>query len=183
MEEKDGKILCLLRRIKEKDETAFKEFFYLLQPSVFHFLYRFTSDISAAEDLTQDTFIKFWENIDNLDLSLSPKSYLFRIAKNLAINFVSRKPPVDLIDENETIINIISKDRMINFDSVFLNDEYQKAINTLPERCRLVFILSRFEGFDYSEIAAGLEISLQTVKNQMNKALSILRKKLASHLN
>jgi RNA polymerase sigma-70 factor (ECF subfamily) len=176
-------ILSLVKRIKNKDENAFREFFYLLQPSIFYFLFRFTSDTNAAEDLTQETFIKFWEFIDKVDISLSPKSYLYKIAKNLALNFVTRKPPIGSIDENESALNRLSNSSQTNHDSIFLNDEYHKAINTLPERCRLVFILSRFDGFNYSEIAEVLGISLQTVKNQMNKALSILRKKLASHLN
>ncbi len=176
-------ILSLVQKIKEKDESAFKEFFCLLQPSIYYFLFRFTSDSIAAEDLTQETFIKFWENVEVLDISLSPKSYLYKIAKNLALNFVTRKPPVNSFDEAENAIEFISKNSQTNYDSIFLNDEYQKAINTLPERCRMIFILSRFDGFNYSEIATILGISLQTVKNQMNKALSILRKKLASHLN
>ena len=61
-------------------------------------------------------------------------------------------------------------------------DDFQLAVNTLPDRCRTTFILSRFHGFEYSEIAEILEVSLQTVKNQMNKAISVLRKRLAAHL-
>ncbi|MGE5500238.1 MAG: sigma-70 family RNA polymerase sigma factor [Syntrophothermus sp.] len=56
-------------------------------------------------------------------------------------------------------------------------------MNTLPERCRAIFLLSRYEDMSYSEIAEALEISLQTVKNQMSKAIAILKKRLASHLD
>ena len=62
-------------------------------------------------------------------------------------------------------------------------DDYQRAIEKLPERCRATFILSRFSGFEYSEIADILGVSLQTVKNQMNKAISVLKNLLAVYLN
>ncbi len=178
----DLEIQSLLQRVKDEDERAFKEFFFALQPNIFHFLYRYTSDRDAAEDLTQETFIKFWLNKDHLDLSRSPKAYLFKIARNLALNHVTRKPPVSSIsDEDSFLINLTHQPEE-DYDRAFLMDDFQRAVNMLPDRCRATFILSRYHGFEYSEIAEILEVSLQTVKNQMNKAISVLRKRLAAHL-
>lgn len=175
--------LDLFSRIKSGDEEAFEEFFYIYQPSVFRFLYRYTGDNASADDILQDTFIKFWEIRDKLDLSSSPNALLYKIARNLAINFISRKPPVQpLYDANDMLINICINPEK-EYEQAFLMDDYQKAINTIPEKCRAIFILSRYEGFSYTEISEMLEISLQTVKNQMNKAISILKKRLASHLD
>ena len=167
--------------IKEKNEAAFKEFFLILQPEIFYFLYRYTSIREVAEDLTQETFVKFWLSLDNLDPNQSPKAYLYKIARNLAINHLNRKIPLFSIDD-ENILLKLSKNFNSGIDADFLLDDYQRAINTLPERCKATFLLSRFNGFDYHEIAGIMEVSVQTVKNQMNKALAVLRKRLAKYL-
>lgn len=167
--------------IKEKNEAAFKEFFLILQPEIFYFLYRYTSIREVAEDLTQETFVKFWLSIDNLDPSQSLKAYLYKIARNLAINHLNRKIPLFSIDD-ENILLKLSQNYYSDIDADFLLDDYQKAINTLPERCKVTFLLSRFSELDYSEISEVMEVSIQTVKNQMNKALSVLRKRLVKYL-
>ncbi len=175
------RVLFLLGRIKEKDKEAFKEFFFLFQPSIFYYLFKFVNNRATAEDLTQETFIKFWLNADRLDPTLSGKAYLYKIAHNLAINHSKRAPKDSFYEFEENQMN--SKSDKPNMEYVFLLDDYQKAVNSLPERCRAVFTLCRYDGFEYSEIAEILDISLQTVKNQMSKALAVLRKQLQSHLN
>jgi RNA polymerase sigma-70 factor, ECF subfamily len=180
----DEKRLCdLIGQIKNNNAGAFKEFFCLFQPGVYHFLYRYISDPEAAEDLTQETFINFWSHKESINPDLSPKAYLYRIARNLALNYKNRKPPVSSFAENENYLVSIGNNPQQDYDKSFLIDDFQKAINLLPERCRATFILSRYEGLDYSEIAEVLNVSLQTVKNQMNKAFAVLRKQLAHHLN
>lgn len=183
IQQDEEKIQALLENIKCSDETAFEEFFYIYQPSVFHFLYHYTCDRQASEDLLQDTFIKFWQVREKLDLASSPTALLFRIARNLGINYVTRRPPVQPIYNSEDLLVSMCRDPEEEYDHAFLMDDFQKAINTLPERCRAIFILSRFQNLGYSEIAETLQISLQTVKNQMNKAISILKKRLVSHLD
>lgn len=179
----ENKISSLAELIKQNDEAAFKEFFCSMQPGIYYFLYRYTSDPDAAEDLTQETFICFWNHRQNLDSSLSPKSYLYKIARNLAINFNTRKPPVSSFGGGENLLVKLGNNPVQDYDRFFMIDDFQKAVNLLPERCRATFVLSRYEGLDYSEIAKVLEVSLQTVKNQMNKALSVLRKHLSHYLN
>ena len=182
--DKDVSLLqTLIQRIKENDLAAFKEFFLIHQPGIFRFLFRYLADRELAEDLTQDTFIKFWLIRDKLDTSSSPKAYLYKIARNLALNSINRKPPVTSITSNGSFFQSIISNTENDYDRIFLLDEFQKAVNTLPERCRATFILSRYDGFEYSEIAEILHVSLQTVKNQMNKAIAVLRKRLASHLS
>jgi len=171
--------VCVL--LKEKDKNAIKEFFLLMQPQIFYFLFRYTSNKEIAEDLTQETFINFWLALEKLDPDQSFISYIYKIARNLAINHLNREIPVSSFNEDDIILNL-SKSIHGEIDTVFLLDDYQKAINTLPERCKATFLLSRFSGLDYSEIAAVMEVSVQTVKNQMNKALAVLRKRLAKYL-
>ncbi len=172
----------LVRGIKCGDRLAFKNFYYLMQPSIFRFLFRYTADISASKDLLQDTFIKFWEKRSELDESGSPKAYLYRIARNLALNHVSRsKKRMDSFNEENPLIQL-AKNPQLDCEMKFLLSDLQKSIILLPERCRVIFILSRYHDFDYQEIADILNISIQTVKNQMSKSLSLLRNNLSHYL-
>jgi RNA polymerase sigma-70 factor, ECF subfamily len=177
------KLSILIEEIKQNNSSAFREFFCTFQPGVYYFLYRYTSDPDAAQDLTQETFISFWKHRDILDCRISPKSYLYKIARNLAINHITRKPPVSSFAEKENLLIQLGNNPVNDYDRMMLHDDFQRAINLLPERCKATFILSRYEGLDYSEIAEVLNVSLQTVKNQMNKAFAVLRKNLSHHLN
>jgi len=179
----DLEFIRLFEKIRAGDEVAFKELFFALQPSIIGFLYRFTSDKEAANDLCQETFIKFWLSREKINLSLFPKAYLYQIARNLALNFVTRKPPVTSYDDDENLLISLSRNPERDYDTFALIDDLQKALNKLPERCKTTFILSRFDGFEYSEIAGIMNVSLQTVKNQMNKAISVLRKHLSSKID
>jgi RNA polymerase sigma-70 factor, ECF subfamily len=173
----------LLERIIEGDVSAFKEFFISMQPRIYKFLYRFLLDSDSAKDLTQDAFINFWTHRHQLELSRSPKSYLFKIARNSALNYLTRNHVDTKISLNkiEFLPGLINPEE--EYDKHFLMDDFQSVVNELPEKCRATFILCKYEGFQYSEIAEILDVSLQTVKNQMNKAISILKKLLAPHLN
>lgn len=178
----DQKLLSLIEGIREGEEKAFKEFFFIMQPHIFYYTFRLTSDKQAAEDLTQETFIKFWLCSERLNTELSFKAYLYKIARNLTLNYINRKPPVSYINEEKNFLVMLSNaDKEL--DNVFFMDDCQKAIETLPQRCRETFVLSRFGGFDYSEIAEIMNVSLQTVKNQINKAISVLKTLLSSHLS
>lgn len=177
------RLVLLLLGIKRGDDGAFKEFFLMMQPGIYKFLYRYLCDRNAAEDLTQETFVKFWMHREDLDPNFSPKSYLYKIARNLALNHISRSNTVNnfVLTKKDYVSLLINPEE--NFDKYFLLDEFQKAVNDLPERCRATFILCKYEGFKYSEIAEILNVSIQTVKNQMNKAISVLKKLLSSHLS
>ncbi|KAF0139423.1 MAG: RNA polymerase sigma-70 factor ECF subfamily [Stygiobacter sp.] len=176
------KLIELYSRIKSKDESALQEFFFSIQPQLFYYLFRYTNSREIAEDLTQESFVKFWLAIDNLDPRQSFKAYLFKIARNLAINQVQRSMPLVSFDE-ENILLQLSKSIDSEIDNSFFMNDFQQAINTLPERCKSTFLLSRFSGFSYSEISEVMGVSLQTVKNQMNKALAVLRKRLIKYID
>ncbi len=164
-------------RIKKGSENALQYFYYKYQPKIFHYLYRFVGDRMIAEDLTQETFIKFWTVREKLDADRSCSAYLFSIARNLAINSIQRT--VRHISLSSEMTEVIPGPGSYQTGTeVYLNDDYQKAIGSLPQRCRETFLLSRFSELSYSEIAVIMEVSPQTVKNQMNKALMMLRKKL-----
>ncbi|HZW38226.1 MAG TPA: RNA polymerase sigma-70 factor [Ignavibacteriaceae bacterium] len=173
----------LIEEIRNNNTTAFKEFFSRYQSGIYYFLFRYTSDPEAAKDLTQETFIKFWNHKESINNDLAPKAYLYKIARNLALNYIDRKPPFSSFEENESVLIKLSNNPQLDYERLFLLDECQKAINLLPERCKATFILSVYEGLHYDEIAEVLNVSLQTVKNQMNKAFTVLRKHMSKYID
>lgn len=176
--------LLFIDRIKSGDEEAFKEFFFDHYNDVFRFIYRMTHNREAAKDLTQDTFLNFYNSLNKLNSSIPPNYYLFRIARNLTLNFLTRKELVSNFDpDDENSINAFFENPENDYTYNFVEDDIKKAIETLPNRCRAVFVLSRYHNLSYQEISETLEISLQTVKNQINKAIAILRKKLSHYLD
>lgn len=166
----------LVRRIKNEDDSAFEEFYYLFYPEIYRFIFRNTFDTILTEEIAQETFIKFWEARDNLSIERYPKAYLFKIAKNLFINSLTRKRKLYSLHE-EFISKTLEVDH-INED--MLEYDLRKAVLKIPEKCRLIFILNRFHNFKYAEIAEILDISLQTVKNHMSKAIQIIKEYLNS---
>lgn len=158
---------------------AFREFFLVMQPGVFRFLYRYTRNREAAEDLTQETFLRFWEARDRLDPERPPARYLFRIARNLSLNHALRSAPERGLThaEDEALVRY-ARNPEEEYNRRLAADEVILALSYLPERSRAAFILSRYHDLSYEEIGEIMNISLQTVKNQISKALAILRKRL-----
>lgn len=176
-------IALIVKEINLGNSTAFKKFFLELYPEVFCFLYRYTRDREAAKDLTQEAFVRFWHARERIDADQGPRIYLYRIARNLALdNAREQKRTRRTSDLAEDILVRLSYDPSDAYDCSLAADKLQQSLSLLPERCRAVFILSRYHDFSYQQIARSLDISIQTVKNQMNKALSLLRKCLADEL-
>ncbi len=179
----EADIAGIVKEIHLGDASAFKKFFHGLYPDIFRFLYRYTRDQEAAKDLTQEAFVRFWQARDRINGDLAPKLYLFRIARNLAVeNACRQKRTKRESDLPENLLVRLSYDPSDAYERSLAADKIQESLSLLPERCRAVFVLSRYHDLSYQEIARSLDISIQTVKNQMNKALSILRKCLAEEV-
>ncbi len=176
-------LIQTIKKIKKGDESAFKELFFAFQPVIFSFLYRYTYNYQIAEDLTQETFLNFWNSRERIDTSKSPKAYIFKIARNLAYNMLERSTPMLSIDGDSDLLKSAKFDPRKGYETNMLMKDLSHAIMKLPEGCRTIFILSRYHNFKYKEIADTLDISLQTVKNQMTKSLSLLRDSLSEHLD
>lgn len=170
--------------LKAGDHQAFKEFFFDNYNDVLSFIYRMTFDKEASMDLTQETFLNFYKALDKLNPAISPNYYLFRIARNLTINYLTRKEQTINYDpDNEETYKNLYSNPEDEYTASFFENDIQKAIQSLPNRCRSIFVLSRYHNLSYQEISETLQISLQTVKNQINKAIAILRKKLSQYLD
>lgn len=149
-------------------------------------IYAYIKDRSRTEDIAQDIFAELWVKKDHLHIHTSVPAYLRRMAVTRTLNYIrdSKKHSWEELeatpDPHHTLAtheaDIISK---LEVDE--LKQRLDQAIEALPEKCRLVFLLSRQEEMSYAEVARELDISVKTVENQIGKALKLLRQAVAGH--
>lgn len=138
---------------------------------------QYVKNVIVAEDIVQDAFLKFWEAPFALDNPNAMRSYFGRIIINNSLNYLKREKNLqrhhDLIGKNITEQDVYEK-----LHESELQVLVYKQIEQLPEQCRKVFKMNRFEGLKYREIATMLDISDRTVENHIAHALKVLRKNL-----
>ncbi|MCU0431307.1 MAG: RNA polymerase sigma-70 factor [Cytophagaceae bacterium] len=166
-----------------EDEASYRQAFKLHYAALCRMVYRILRDKDVCEDIVQDLFVRVWEKRNSIYLQGSVKSYLYRSAMNAALNHVQSKKVKTRAAIDDVSFELQGghlPDEISQADD--LQTAFQKALQELPEGCREIFMLSRYEQLSYKEIAETLEISPKTVENQMGKALRVLREKLGSFL-
>ncbi|WP_279179348.1 RNA polymerase sigma-70 factor [Parabacteroides johnsonii] len=165
----------------------FEKLYKLYYPKMFAFAKNYVPANEDAENIVQDVFLILWERKEEIEISFTLTTYLFTLVKNRCLNFLRHK----LIEEE---YNSQMKEELgfklyalETFNYSYQSEEelqevIQRALDTLPERCREVFIKSRIEGLKYKEISDELGISVNTVENQMVTALKKLRVALKDYL-
>ena len=161
------------------DEPAFEKLFREYFTSLMAFSRRILGDEDDAREVVHQVFIKLWERRSEIDLSTSLKSYLFTAVNNRSLNMIRDRRK---FSSEEVPERVGEWDVSAQLESMELEEQIHKVIDSLPERCRMIFELNRFDGLKYAEIATQLDISVKTVENQMSKALKILREQLAKYL-
>ena len=165
------------------DITAFEMLFRTYYQPLCNYAFTFLRDREDAEEIVQSTFILVWEKRDALAIRTSVKPYLYAMVRNACLNVIKHEK----IKQKYAVEEIALADRSHQAveQTVASNElEYRikLAMEELPEQCRLVFKLSRFEELKYHEIADQLKISVKTVENHMGKALRIMREQLKDYL-
>jgi RNA polymerase sigma-70 factor (ECF subfamily) len=168
----------LIRDLASGDRTAIERIFHLYYETIVQIVLRIVADTHLAQDLAQDVFVGIWQNRERITINTSIKAYLHRAALNRAFNYLrDNRLKWDLEEKLEMQAfqgTIISE----HLEMQDMQSQVEKIIDELPEKCRLVFVLSRFEEMSHKEIAHQLGISTKTVENHISKALTILRNKL-----
>jgi len=161
------------------DKKAFEQLFRKYFPALMGFAGKFLSNEDDAREVVHSVFIRLWEKKEQIDSTTSLKSYLFTSVHNRSLNMIRDRKKF-----SETEIPDMAGDVDVSsqIEAMELEEKIREAIDTLPEKCREIFELSRFEGMKYADIADKLNISVKTVENQMSKALKVLRKKLINYL-
>lgn len=164
-------------------DTAFEQLFKAHYRALHAYANMLLKDVDIAEEVVQSMFLKLWEKRDLLAVQTSIKAYLYKCIYNDSLNLLKHEQ-VKSKYQNFTVhtMNTHHEPASNRVELSELQKALQLALNALPEQCRLVFQLSRFEELKYKEIAERLGISIKTVENQMGKALKILRLKLVDFL-
>lgn len=157
-------------------ELIFKEYYEMMCMSAL----RITKERSLAEDIVQEVFYELYRKRETIQIQ-SLVGYLKRSVYNRSLNKI--KSNKDIFDSDD--LNIELSDNSINSQEGMefkeLEDYLHEVIERLPEKCRLVFVLNRFEELSYKEVAKKMDISVKTVENQMSKALRILRDEMVNY--
>lgn len=166
----------LIQQLIKGNEKAFSTLYEKYLSDSYHFALSILKSKDHAQEVVQEVFLKVWLNREELDASKNFKSFLLTITKNLSINILT-KATNDLSIKNK-IYDSLETQRSTTSEYM-LTQEYEeikeRAISSLPEGRKKVFVMSREEGKSYQEISEELGVSINTVKTQMKKALESLR--------
>lgn len=169
----------LLKRLHDGDSNALDALYLLYAPRVRSFALNILKSPSDAEDITHDIFLRIWEDRELVAKAKSFRSYLFRMTRNSVLNLLKYKRIRVRGGEAE-----LAREPIAEIDDKISTDDLLEmidiAIENLPERCRTIFKMSRFEHLSYNDIAQRLDISPKTVQYHISNALTELRKLLAS---
>ncbi len=173
----------VLQTILSGNESAFEMIFKAYYQPLCRYAYSFLEDKEEAEEVVQSAFITVWEKRKSLDIQTSLKSYLYRMVRNGCLNVIKHEKVKQQHVAHELAVTEVSYESVSQkVYATELEIKITEAMKALPDQCRLVFQLSRFEELKYQEIADQLKISVKTVENHMGKALKIMREQLKEYL-
>jgi RNA polymerase sigma-70 factor, ECF subfamily len=172
-----------LETIQSGNESAFEMIFRSYYQPLCRYAYSFLEDKEEAEEVVQSAFITIWEKRKSLDIQTSLKSYLYRMVRNACLNVIKHEKIKQQHVAHELAVTEATYESVAQkVYATELESKISEAMKALPEQCRMVFQLSRFEELKYQEIADQLQISVKTVENHMGKALKIMREQLKEYL-
>lgn len=175
----------LINKAKEGDQNAFGILVTRHINPVFNFVSRITGAGEDANDIVQDVFLKIWNNSKQYDENFTFKTWLYRIARNSAYDWLRKKKSLpfsrfDLEDGGNTIVDTL-EDNTSSIEQEFINKEsaayMEKFINDLPPHYKEIITLHYGEDLSFGEIALLLNRSENTVRSQHRRALIILKEK------
>ena len=170
-----------IEQINKLDATAFRMLYKTYYKALVCYAIQITGESGAAEDIVQELFSTLWEKQLSFKSLVSLKAYLYNSVRNASIDYLKDVE----FDYLQKIIESHQEYRVGDEeeDDFFTEEIFRQlfmTIDSLPERCKQVFLL-HMEGKKNEEIAAALYVSLETVKTQKKRAMSLLRKKLSPY--
>jgi RNA polymerase sigma-70 factor (ECF subfamily) len=181
MKNSDRKIF---NEIKKGNLKTFERLFKKYYSSLCNYAAKYLKDLNKAEEVVQELFYRLWEKRNKLDINVSLKSYLYRAVYNGCLQYLNHRA-IEIRYENyyKKQPREYDKDASEAINMQELNQVIDKTLNSLPERCRNIFLLNRQDGLKYREIAEKMDLSVKTVEANMGKALKLLRKNLKNYVH
>jgi RNA polymerase sigma-70 factor, ECF subfamily len=171
----------MIPAIRNGNRDAFRAVFHQCYADLCQYAFTMLKDMDEAEDVVQSMFIKIWEKRETLNVQHTVRAYLYKAVYNQCINLLDHRK----IKLKHQAYGAHEVKDQVQQPEVFpeeLEGHIKAVIEELPEQCRRIFMLSRYEELRYAEIAQRLNISVNTIENQISKALKILRSKLKDHM-
>lgn len=170
----------IIRRIRQGNKQEFEKLFRSSYVSLVRYAGKILKDHDTAEEIVQDLFFRLWQDRGNLSIESSLNGYLFRSVHNKALHHIEHQKVIDR-HAGEIVASADQAAEPVT-EAIYyreLQSKVARVLERLPERCGVIFRMSRFEGLKYNEIAEKLSVSLKTVEANMGKALKEFRKALA----
>lgn len=177
--ESDNNLFAL---VKKGDIKAYETLFRRYYAAISRYAGSISRDVTIGEEIAQEVFLYIWDKRHQIEIHSTFKAYLFSSAKNKCLNYIKLELPRQQATTDLEDVQISSAPVMETDDTELIKKKIQFAIDQLPEKCKNIFVLSRYGGLTYSEIAEDLGISVKTVENQMSIALKKLKDTLSEDL-
>ncbi len=164
----------LVKSLSNGNLLAFNTLFFEYSGRLYRFALGYLKSSVEAEEVVQEVFTKIWEKRADLNEDLSFKSYLFTITFNMIKKHFRTKTQISKYLNSETNDDLdMQTSQKVTYDSLY--QFITGLVDQLPERRKIIFIKSRFDGLSIKEIAEELGISHKTVENQLTIALKFIR--------
>jgi RNA polymerase sigma-70 factor (ECF subfamily) len=174
----------IIARLKKDDLKTLRYLFDQYYKDLVRLSMKFVMNKVIAEEIVQDVFIRIWNNRNNIIIGKSFEAYLFTSVKNGSINYVRSKYArirfTTLDDSAWLPVYETAEDDIITGE---LKKTIRRAIHSLPQKCKIIFNLSRNAGLSDREIAEQLNISVKTVQTQIGIAIRKIKKHLEDQWN
>lgn len=172
-------------RVREGDACGFEWLLARHREPVVHFFYRMVQDPEAAAELAQEVFLRVYRSRARYQPSARFTNWLYRIATNLALNYLRRQKRTLSLDEvRDNGLRLPCPERRPNVEEELLRQArigaVRKAVAALPPRQRAVIVLHQYHGLDYQQIAQALGCSVSAVKSLTFRAYAHLRRQLSA---
>jgi RNA polymerase sigma-70 factor (ECF subfamily) len=176
-----------ISKIIAGDKKSFHVLFTELYPLLHNIAIQYVNEVDDAKDIVQNAFLKLWENRQTIKQNSNLRNYLFTLVKNACIDYIRKKQNynqhVSSIYNVEFDVNLVVLEETSyeEYEKILTNIEL--AVDSLPEKCRDVFKLSKYNKLSNKEVSTKLKISIKTVEAQLSKATKILRSELQPNLS
>jgi len=180
----------LFRQTKKGDVYAFEKLFKAYYRNLCFFAEHYVKEKAMAEEIVGNFFMNLWEKRITIEIKGPVKSYFYSSVHNQCIKYLEHLKVMKKYEEyalsrlrsKELLAPLSNAYPLANLISQEIVVDIERSISELPEKCREIFCLSRFEEMSYEDISAKLDVSVNTVRTQMARALQKLRESLKNYL-
>lgn len=160
-------------------EIGFEKVYKIHFKPLYAYARTIVGDTDTAIEIVQQVFFKLWEKRNALEIKETVRGYLYRAVFNESMNHMKHLKVRETYVQNVKNEAAYESSALQNMEAAETEKRIRKALNDLPERCRTVFHLCRFEDLKYKEVSEKLNLPVKTVENEMGKALRLLRLSLS----